>query len=88
MEEPNNGTGTLPTLVEIEEDLSTIETDLENVNNLRGRAIFSSVSTMLGSLRRRLEALNNPGGLGNNEDASRLSERLQTAQMAHSNRIP
>ena len=82
MTEPHNDPSSLH---EIEDDLSNIETGLDNVSNLRGRAMFSSVNSMLGSLRRRLDEHIHGNG---DEEASRLSERLQTAQLAHSNRIP
>lgn len=78
---------TMPSLRDIEDDLSLIETDLNNVNNLRGRAIFSSVTTMLRSLRQRLDSASQRL-TGDEQDTTRLAERLQMAQQAHSNRIP
>ena len=79
---------TISSLREIEEDLSTIETDLQNVNNFRGRAIFSSVTSMLGSLRQRLESARVRIAGDEQDNTTGLSERLQLAQLAHSNRIP
>jgi len=83
--DPNSSLG------DIEDDLTTIENQL-NGSSRRGRAIFNSVNSMLGSLRVRLQqstATNAAaGGVHDEERSSALTERLQTAELAHTNRVP
>ncbi|GAX11174.1 ubiquitin-protein ligase E3 A [Fistulifera solaris] len=73
----NNNTNNI-SLSDIDNDLREIEERLHRPRRL-GRAMFESVNSMLGSLRQRLDHL---------PSASDLSERLRTAEFAHSNRIP
>jgi alpha-tubulin suppressor-like RCC1 family protein len=88
----------------VERRLSSIETELEQVEvrlsvmphrstaataPTAGRAVFDSISTALGSIRSRLNAMGG-NGLSDQETeiSTVISERLRNAERAHSARIP